>query len=1606
MEKTYRKILLVLFTVIALVCTGQTIAYAGTSAVADGPINLIGSMSGRYELNYTGNTNHFDQWDDHSEVLYVSRNFKDRKDIASENNSTGMLTAGAQDARIARAFLIWETRASSGVNTPIRLYTSKSGTTYHSVSADVACVDTRTDPSGSWSYNSLYCMAADVTDIVQAAGYGAYTVANIPVWQKTVGAVDYNTGGESVASWQLIIVEESESYSVRYIRLDMASKFYLAQDFTFSMRSAIPSKTSGIVNGQIFYGTSNSGMNVMTENYETYDKNGNPVGSGVSNTTSQAGLYKNSTAFNKRDQGVAYTTADGTRAANGTIRMSLSDIKNIGNDVTRLRMRVENDGWTTTFIMGMCYDINMYTVSYDGNGAPSGWTERTTCLFDKDYTINANGFHYKYHKFIGWNTKADGSGQWWYPGDTYKNLCTVPDGDYKLYAQWETLGAMITLDNQGADIEAGTPKYFEKYNDRNYTDDDCIIPIDSIVIPKKTGYVFDGYYTGKNGTGTKYVDKTGNILSTSTTFTRDTTLYAKWEPGVYKITLDNQGARSPGTTCYYEKYGVGNYADAACTVPITNITLPEKRGHAFAGYWTEPEGNGTLCVTTAGATCTRENQFTKDTTIYANWTPKTFTITCDNQGATFGGSSYFNELYGKSFYYSATVLTSGTTALPYNYTGDVQYFVAPYTGTYTLQVWGAQGGTISHSGDGYAYATGTGGNGGFSQGDIYLAQGEILYIYVGGAGSDISGGYNGGGYASGWSATDQCMAGGGGATDIRRYGTAYENRIIIAGGGGGGAIYMNTGIPGGAGGGTDWTTTYCNHYNNHGVVSKNTNPVNIARTYGYSAVSGGGGGAYGGGGYDYGLVVTSGEGGIGYIGGVVNGNSVAGVRNGNGYAVVTRNNCTTQYTATTRIEPPTKEGYTFMGYYTGVNGTGQQIVDARGNIVVSTDYFESNATVYAYWIAGAVAIPDTYVVHFNGNGATSGTMESMICNVGQTYQLRANRFGKTNYVFAGWATSPNGNVVYSDGQRFHQGTFGASAGSVITLYAVWRDAGYTLTVNPNGGTWNGSTSTQNFTLIQGNTKMIAYPTRAGYTFAGWTLTGAGSSINDTTFKMGTENATLTANWTLNNYKVNLIAGNGIANVTGDGTYPYNSNVNISATLSPGYHWKNWTGTYDSSDINYSFRMPANNVTMTANAEANNYTIVFNPNDGKEVTPLEDIVTQYDADISLPDVILDDGTHAYVKYTLDGVDITDQVLAQSIVLAMDGTVVYQGEPLPEGSSVAADGTITYPDGTAVSPNGIITSPDGIVTYPDGNVVYPDGTVVELTKENSEELGTSGEESESSGESEEAPAERAEVLDTEPQADKKAYASVFMGWSLAENKGSYIPEWKAGEVLDTVSLADAAGVTDLDGATIILYAVWDDCPWIQATDLYYTLEQAQSGFITVDEILSHATASDREDGSPIAPGFHENGTSFSIPDYLPTDFTQFKSEGSSTENLTVVDSSGSVYAKQITVYVVDTTPVAVEPEGTTRFINEYYYNQPYEYGGLEDNSIWKTDPEYVAALQMTFDNIKNDTSVQTYYFTHEDILAMKEFIAKNGIGNTRYDDALQRFYNQFMEPKLVQ
>ena len=530
------------------------------------------------------------------------------------------------------------------------------------------------------------------------------------------------------------------------------------------------------------------------------------------------------------------------------------------------------------------------------------------------------------------------------------------------------------------------------------------------------------------------------------------------------------------------------------------------------------------------------------------------------------------------------------------------------------------------------------------------------------------------------------------------------------------------------------------------------------------------------------------------------------------------------------------------------------------------------------------------------------------------------------------------------------------------------------------------------------------------------------------------------------YNVTLNAGTGIENTTGGGTYRYGQNVMIDAAVKEGYHWSNWTGNYTGGSggdqtvdtKKFTFTMPAGNVTMTANAEANKYTIHFDPNGG--AGHIDDIETTYDTDVTLPDVWNADGTAAYVKYTLDGQNVTDGVISGAIPKAMMAGYEEETEEIEdtEDPDNAED-----PEGAGNSEN-----EDSENNGDDSDAGNSDADAQDSmdeagnaeTADNSDE-SDEAETADNSDESDEAEtADNSDVTDDTDQNEKvavtkenkddaedidalndleeedieenkkaeepkkKVYASVFMGWSLEDGKDTFIPQWKAGDAVRNLVAED--------GGEITLYAVWDDCPWIQAQDLYYTLEQAQSGFITEEEILSHATATDREDGSPILPGTNpapsDPGvfTSFTIPDYQAEEFTNLQHDFAISENLTVVDHVGNTYVKQIMVHVTDTTPVKVKPEGKTRFISEKYFNLNHEHGGFEENSIWMTDPDYHSALQKAFDNLKNDTPEDEFLIPHETILEMKQYVQDHGIGNSKEPGALTEFYNRFMAPNKVE
>ena len=171
------------------------------------------------------------------------------------------------------------------------------------------------------------------------------------------------------------------------------------------------------------------------------------------------------------------------------------------------------------------------------------------------------------------------------------------------------------------------------------------------------------------------------------------------------------------------------------------------------------------------------------------------------------------------------------------------------------------------------------------------------------------------------------------------------------------------------------------------------------------------------------------------------------------------------YSDTTNKEIPVT--YTFSGYYTNTSGQGEQLIDETGNITskFTTTKFTNNTTLYAYWT----------------NGTT--TLETPT---------------REGYTFDGW---------YSDSSLSTKVDTNYKPTKDITLYAKWNISSYTLTINPNGGRYNDSTSNTSVTKEYNTLYGLNTPTKTGYTFNDWTL----GSNSTGTLMTGITNGTGTTN---------------------------------------------------------------------------------------------------------------------------------------------------------------------------------------------------------------------------------------------------------------------------------------------------------------------------------------------------------------------------------------------------------------------------------------------------------------------------------------------------------------
>ena len=280
---------------------------------------------------------------------------------------------------------------------------------------------------------------------------------------------------------------------------------------------------------------------------------------------------------------------------------------------------------------------------------------------------------------------------------------------------------------------------------------------------------------------------------------------------------------------------------------------------------------------------------------------------------------------------------------------------------------------------------------------------------------------------------------------------------------------------------------------------------------------------------------------------------------------------------------PTRIGYTFDGWFTASTG-GTKV---ENSTIVSINNAQ---TLYAQWNA------NTYTVQFNGNGHSSGIMSDQNFSYGAPKALTDNNFNKTGYTFAGWATSAEGAVLYSNSQSVSNLTSVNEA--IVELYAKWtagEGTNYTVrhllqNVDTDGYTEFSSQTLSGMT--EGLTAAVAntYTGFTPQTFVQATITGGGDTVVNVYYDRNVHLAI----W-------NTDGGS----VINDVSYRYDKTITTPAVpTKTGYTFTGWTWSGSGGPVTTvptTLKMGDENITFTANWEAIQYTVIFDSYGGSNVT---------------------------------------------------------------------------------------------------------------------------------------------------------------------------------------------------------------------------------------------------------------------------------------------------------------------------------------------------------------------------------------------------------------------
>ncbi|GBU20365.1 hypothetical protein R80B4_00242 [Fibrobacteres bacterium R8-0-B4] len=238
------------------------------------------------------------------------------------------------------------------------------------------------------------------------------------------------------------------------------------------------------------------------------------------------------------------------------------------------------------------------------------------------------------------------------------------------------------------------------------------------------------------------------------------------------------------------------------------------------------------------------------------------------------------------------------------------------------------------------------------------------------------------------------------------------------------------------------------------------------------------------------------------------------------------------------LPAPTRDGYTFNGWFTAATG---------GTKITTNSVYNANTTIYAQWTV------NTYTITFNANSGTVTPASGTTGIGGKLTSLPTPT--RTDHIFNGWFTAATGGTQVTTNTVF-------SANTVI--YAQWTVSERpTVTFNANGGSVSPT-----YSVIGADGKLASLPepaTRIGYAFDGW-FTAAAGGTRVTTSTVFNGNTTIYARWTVSTYTVTFGAGeNGSLTATVDGSsiasgaaVQYGKSVVFNAVPASNYNVGDWT----------------------------------------------------------------------------------------------------------------------------------------------------------------------------------------------------------------------------------------------------------------------------------------------------------------------------------------------------------------------------------------------------------------------------------------------------------------